>query len=108
MTAKLVSENGQAFSASAFAAGLLGSCFGTCVPKGIRPCFAEHLASKMLLPPAGNAQTSAWTVKRPARSGAETCLLSHCLCLFLTVSTSQAAAELLHHLAPRMGVGEMV
>lgn len=46
MTAKLVSGNSQAFSASAFAMGLLGSCFGTCVPKGIRPCFAEHFASK--------------------------------------------------------------
>lgn len=33
MTAKLVSENSQALSASAFAMDLLGSCFGTCVPK---------------------------------------------------------------------------
>lgn len=108
MTAKLMSENSQAFGASAFAAGLLGSCFSTCVPKGIRLCFAKHFASQTLLPPAGNAQTSARTMKRPARSGADTCLLSHCLCLFPSISTSPAAAELLHRLARRIGVGEMV
>lgn len=108
MTGQPVSENSQAFSASAFAAGLPGSCFGTCVPKGIRPCFAEHFIAKMLLPPVGSAQASVRTMKRPSRSGAETCLLSRCPYLFPSISTSQAAAELLHHLAARMGVGEMV
>lgn len=45
MGAKLVSEISPAFRASAFA-GLLGSCFGTCVPTGIQPRFAEHFACK--------------------------------------------------------------
>lgn len=47
MTAKLVSEDSQAFSASAFAMGFLGSCFGTCVPRGIWACFAEHFVSNV-------------------------------------------------------------
>lgn len=72
VTAKLVSEKSQAFRASAFA-GLLGSCFGTCIPTEIQPCFAEHSASKTLVLPVGSAQTHEWTMKRPARSGAETC-----------------------------------
>lgn len=59
----------------------LGSCFGTCVPRGIWACFAEHFVSNV----TGNAQTSVWTMKWPARRGAETCLIWHCLpmCFYL-------------------------
>lgn len=71
MTAKLVSENSQAFSASAFAMGLLGSYFGACVPKGIWAGFAERFVSNI----TGNTQTSVWTMKRPGRRGAEACLI---------------------------------
>lgn len=59
MTAKLVSETSQAFSGSAFAMGLLGSCFGTCVPKGPWACSAEHFVFNV----TGNIQTSVWTMK---------------------------------------------
>lgn len=104
MTAKLVSENSQAFSASAFAMGLLGSCFGACVPKGMWASFAEHFVSDI----TGNVQTPVWTMKRPARRGAEACLIWHCLHLFPYISTSGATAELLHHLAPRMGIGKKI
>lgn len=91
MTATPVSEISQAFSVSAFDAGLLGSRFGSCVSKGLQSRSAEHLTSKTSLP---TAQTSAWTMKRPARGGMGTCLLSHCCYLFPSVSTSQAAAKL--------------
>lgn len=96
MTAKLVSENSQALSASAFAMDLLGSCFGTCVPK------MPALQSILFLTWQG------MTMKRPARRGAESCLIWHCLRLFPRVSTSGTAAELLHHLVLRMRIGEMV
>lgn len=105
-TAQLVSENSQDFSASAFATGLLGSCFGACSPKGILAFFAEHFVSGI----TGNVQTSVWTEKWPARRVAEACLIFHCVHLFPCVSTSGAAAELLHHLTPAhmMGTGEMI
>lgn len=94
VTAKLVSENSQAFSTSAFAAGFLS--------------FAEHFTFKTLLSPVGNSQTTVRTMKWPARSSAETCLLSHCHCFFLGISISWGAVELPYGLAPRMEVGELV